>query len=131
MSIFEQASRVKLRWVGTSQGTIGVEEVWQLPLKSERGDSLDKLAKQAQKQVRDATEINSFVDETTTGNPEAQLKLDILKHIIGVRKEENKTAADQAAKRELRQKVQEIILRKREGALESKSEEELLALLKD
>ena len=60
MNLFEIASRNKLR-VPTTKGDLTVEQLWDLPLKSANGLSLDSIAIALNKQLESSA--TSFVDE--------------------------------------------------------------------
>ena len=102
MSIFEKATRQRLRFK-TKKGLVSVEDLWSLPLSSTTGnDCLDSLAVEISKRLRN-TEMISFVNASTPKSIEDTLRLDILKHIIGVRLEEaaaNKKQRENKARRE-------------------------------
>lgn len=127
MNIFEQATRGKLRFPST-KGMLTVEDVWILPLTSTRSDSLDSLAKAANAEVK-AGEEESFVEVKTTSNTIAQLQLDILKHIIAIRLQENKDKAEAAERKAKKEQILSLIANKENEALANKSTDELQALL--
>ena len=128
MSIFEKAAQLKLRFT-TSQGSINTEDLWDLPLKSASKVSLDSLAKGISRQIKSEDE-ESFVDEKSVTNTILELKLDILKRVIEVRKEENSAKASAVTNKAQRDKLLRIIASKEDSDLEGKSIEELNVLLK-
>ena len=115
-NIFELASRCGLRF-NSSKGLLTVEQLWSLPLQSASNLSLDGLAMAQHKKVKDSTEL-SFVTPTRT-NSEDELKLDILKHIIEVRIEENTAKNVAAEKRARKEKIMEILADKKHDALKN------------
>lgn len=122
-NIFEQATRNKVRYE-SSVGLLSVEDVWDLPLTSRNKLSLDELAKNVNRKIRDAEE-ESFVTEKSAASERLILELDILKHIIQVKLTE-KELKDQAAERKAkRERINEMIARKKDEALEGLSLEEL------
>lgn len=129
MNIFEQASRLKLRF-STDRGDIDTEQVWGLPLSSTVGKlNLDDLARGLHQSL--STQTMSFVGASVVSK-EAELntlRLEIVKHIIAVRMAENQAKLVQAAKADRKAKIMEIIARKQDAALEGKSLDELLAEL--
>lgn len=127
MSIFEQASRIKVRF-DSGQGMLTVEDLWDLPLTHKTRVSLDGVAKKVNKDLKESQE-ESFVVSTSTTNKIHQLKMDIVKHVIGVRLEEAKEVEERQQKAIQKQKIMEVIQRKKDEDLESKSMEELEALL--
>lgn len=120
--MFEKAIRLKLRF-DTPRGCLSVEDLWDLPLSSTRGISLDAIAVELHHQLKHDTV--SFVDDGEKPDAKLQLSFDVVKHIIDVRKAENKTAADARAKAEQKQKILGILARKEDAELEGKSMEDL------
>lgn len=129
MNIFEYATRNKLRF-DTSKGALTVEDLWDLPLTSNTGKvCLNDIAIGLHKQIRETAEVVSFVDTSTAQDPSLQIRFDIVKHVIDARKKENEEAATAKQRSELKQQILAALARKRENALETASEEELLAKL--
>ena len=128
-NLFEKASRLKLRF-DTTQGTLTVEDLWALPLTTERVGraSLDEIAKSINRAVK-ATAEESFVAKATKQNEELTLALELVKHVIEVKQAENEAARTAADKREQKQKLLEMIAKKKDGELEGKSVEELEAMV--
>jgi hypothetical protein len=126
MNIFELASRTSLRF-SSNKGQLTTEDLWNLPLTSTRTSSLDSLAVQYYTEMQ-ASDSVSFVTPANNNNSGADVKLAILKHIIGVKQTENaatKLASDNKAKKA---RILQLIAEKQDTALAGKSEEELLAL---
>ncbi len=128
MSIFEKATRLKLRFP-TTKGLISVEDVWDLPLTSQQKVSLDSLARDTNRELRE-TQEESFV-KPTPANDKLQLRMDILKHVIKVRMDENQAKQDALAKEQKKAKLKELIQRKKDEALDSLSLDELEKQLAD
>lgn len=123
MNIFERAVRAKLRFA-SSVGDLTTEQLWDLPLiaKGERPD-LDKLARFVNSGLK-SLEEGSFVNVTPDPRKtEAELRLDILKHVIAS-KLSDKAAAEKAAENAERK-------RKLLAALASKEEAELVGMTKE
>lgn len=123
--MFEQAARMKLRF-DTARGALSAEDLWDLPLTSTRGPSLNDIAIGLHHALKHDT--ISFVDDERL-DPRLQLGFDIVKHVIDVRKEENRIAAEARAKAEQKQKILGILARKEDAELEGKSMDELRALI--
>ena len=128
MSIFKDATRLKLRFKG-DKGTLSVEDLWDLPLKSGRMVSLDSLAKAVNRKIK-ADGEESFVDDRSPTNAELDLKLDILKEVISIRKDENLVKTNAAANKAKRDKILSVKARKEDSELENLSIEELDEMLK-
>lgn len=102
MNMFEQASRLKLRFAVGTRVNLTVENLWDLPLTNVKGEDLDHIAIELQEKL--STNEKSFVVQQSK-NKETQLnqlKFDIVKYIIDVRLEEQKVANLE------RQRAQEI-----------------------
>lgn len=129
MNIFENASRIKCRF-DSPQGTLCVEDLWDLPLQTSRVGkaSLDNIAINLDKQIKDSGTV-SFVDAAPAGNNELNLKFEIVKHIIEVRKAENLAAETRRTNAEKKQRILALIGQKEDEALASKSVDELRELV--
>lgn len=117
MSIFEQASRQKLRFPSL-KGELTVEQLWDLPLQSKSGFDLDTIAKAVSRDLKAVTE-ESFVIETSPANTTLVLKLDLMKHIIAVRLAENAAAVNRAARAAERQKLLGVLADKQDESLKA------------
>lgn len=128
MDLFELASKQKFRF-NTPRGQVSVEDLWDLPLSNRSGDvSLDAIALGLHRELKSDENV-SFVDEVTAKNDTAQAKFDIVRHIIGVKKEARKQAAEAATNRETKQRILGIIAQKQGDALMGASLEELQAMV--
>lgn len=122
MNIFEQASKQRLRFQ-TSKGFIGVEDLWDLSL-----EHLDEVAKVANKALENSSE-KSFVTNKGTADKKAQLRFDVVIHIINHKledQERRKLAAERKVKRD---RILEVIADKQDAQLERKSVNALMAEL--
>lgn len=124
MNIFEQAARNKLRFQ-TEMGILSAEDLWQLPLSTSRGTSLDDIARGLNHALKD--DNVSFVNEEQKPNATLQLSFDIVKHIIDVKKAERTAAQEAKAKADKKQKLLALIEQKENEALSQKSLDELRA----
>lgn len=131
INIFEQASRLNLQF-GTNKGSLSVSDLWQLPLTSKTGLSLDGIAIGLHTAIKDVGEIKSFVDEKSmVGTELLQLRFDIVKHIIDVRKTENQAKLAEADRKEKKQKLLDLLAQKDNEELNSLSREEIQKRLAD
>lgn len=122
--MFEQAIRMKLRFT-TSQGQLTVEDLWDLPLTSTTNKAnLDAIAVGLYAELNSNRNI-SFVNNGSTGDQTLQLKFDIVKHIIDVRKAENASAVEARARKDQKQRLLELINQKENESLAGKSIDEL------
>lgn len=128
MNIFEQASRSKLRFQ-TARGALAAESLWDIPLTSRDDFNLDTLAKQVNADLHSAAE-ESFVSVTTNPAKDmAQLKLDILKHIIADKLAAKASAAAKAEKAKERARLIEILGQKQDQELMNLTPQQLQARL--
>jgi hypothetical protein len=119
MSIFEQASRQKLRF-RAKNGLVTAEDLWDLKLKD-----LDEIAVGVQEQVT-KTAANSFLKPKSGPDKTLTLTLEVLVHIINVKQEEARLATEAAEKRQKRNKILELIDRKKDEELQGKSVDDLM-----
>lgn len=126
-NLFLLASRAKFRF-NTPSGVITVEDLWDLPLSGRRAN-LDDIAKALNKQLKSASEEQSFVKPSAPATSEIQAKFDLVLYIIKTKIEERDAAQARADKEANKQKIMALIDRKKDEALASKSAEELQELL--
>lgn len=124
--LFLTASRRQLRFP-TGKGYATVEDLWALSLKS-----LDSIALAVDEQVKPGRK--SFLENPDAKASQAEadniLRLEILKAIITIKQDENKAALAESSKRAQRDFIKGLLEKKKIGAMESMSEEELQAQLK-
>lgn len=127
--MFEQAMRLKVRF-DTSKGLLSAEDLWDLPLTSARGVSLNEIAKGLNREIKSADD-EDFVNKPADGTANAILKLkfDLVKHIIDARLAENEAARTAADWKEKKQRILQLIKQKQDEQLAGKSVEELLAMV--
>lgn len=126
-NIFERASKQKLRY-STPIGQLTVEDLWDLPLLSTKGPSLDVIAREHNRALREASE-ESFVTRATTGSTALTLKLDIVKHIIADKLAAVEVAQNAATKRAQKEKILGVLARKEDAALEELDADALRAMV--
>ena len=114
--MFEKASRVKLRY-STNRGVLSVEDLWDLSL-----EQLDPIAINLNKRLKES-QTESFIKIRTKDTIE--LKFNIVKHIIDVKLQEQEERIVAAEKKAKRQKILDLMAKKQDAELESKSYEEL------
>lgn len=124
--MFEKAARAKLRFE-TSRGLLSVEDLWDLPLTSARGVSLNDIAVDLNNRIK--RDVVSFVDEAEVPDERLQLGFDIVIHVIAVRKEEARAAAVARVRAEQKQKVLAIIARKEDARLEEMDLDQLREMI--
>lgn len=123
-SMFEYAVRNKLRFQST-RGELSVEQLWDVPLRSRDDFNLDQVAKTANKAFKAITE-ESFVEQAKTAeHTRREMALDVVKHVIQTKLDEEAAAAKRAENRVEKQKLLDILAEKQAGKLSELSEREL------
>lgn len=115
MNIFEQATRQQFRFQSI-KGLLTTEDLWQLPLQSKSGFDLDTVAKTINKMLKETAE-ESFVTSVSSANTALSLALDVVKHVIAVKMEENAASRSRVERAAERQKLLEILEKKQDAAL--------------
>jgi len=116
--LFETALFAKYRYQ-TAIGTLSTEDLCELKL-----DELDKIAKDLNKQVKDSGE-ESFIKVKTNANKTIEAKFEIVKLIIERKLEENDKKAKAKENAIKRAYLKELIGKKENNEMESKTIEEL------
>lgn len=124
--MFEFATRRKTRFP-SSRGELTAEQLWDLPLLSSDGFDLDTVARTINGDLKEVAE-GSFVKAT----PDPRVKplracLDIVKHIIAIKLEEQEKLKKAMERRERRTKLIDALGDKEDAELASMSKKKLLA----
>ena len=85
MSIFKEAAKLKLRF--KAKGNMSVEDLFDLPLTSKDGVSLNDIAKEIYKNIKEDSGVD-FVGEVIETDRIEELKLQIVKEIIKDKKDD-------------------------------------------
>ena len=126
--MFEKAARLKLRF-DTPAGALGAEDLWDLPLTSQRGRAnLDDEARGLHKQLKSGDDV-SFVEPARKSDETVQLKFDIVKHVIDTRLVENKATLEARERAEKKQRILAIMADKQDESLKSMSLDDLQKLV--
>lgn len=130
VNVFEWATKNRVRFDSGRGAILSVEDLWQLPLKAKTANSvsLDEVAKFIHRQIKENDEL-SFVDEKSTTDRTNELKFDLVKHIISVRKEEQKKAEQRKENKQRNELIQRILVEKEVSEFHEKSAEELRKIL--
>jgi len=124
--MFEEATRLHLRFL-TASGSLSVEDLWDLPLKRPSHTDLNTVARTLDQQLKRDTV--SFVDDDDKIDPRQQLAFEIVKHVIAVKKAEQKAALEARDKAAMKQKLRAVLARKQDEKLESMSAEDIEAAI--
>ena len=119
--MFETAVRNKFRF--TFKGQISVEDLWDLSLKE-----LDSIFKILNSQLKQTKE-ESLLEVKTKDDEILDTKIEIVKHIVNIKLEENNARLQEKEKKEQKQKILSILATKEEESLQNKTVEELTAML--
>jgi len=128
MHIFELAAKNKYRF-GTSKGSLTVEDLFDLPLTSEKGVSLNSVAKGVNNTLQDSMSVDFVGVNPTVANTLLTNMLEVVKRVIEIKQAAASTAAEKKAKAEKKQLILELIEKKQTDALAGKSTEELSKML--
>ena len=79
VSMYEYATRNKLRFTST-KGVLSVEQLWDVPPRSQDGFNLDAVAKVANASLKALTEESFVQTERTPAHFGAEMTLEIVKH---------------------------------------------------
>jgi hypothetical protein len=130
--LFVLAARNKFRFP-SPQGPMNTEQLWDLPLthRAATAASLDGVARAVNTELKAVTE-DSFVAVRRSDQQELlSAKLEIVKHIIAVKLDEQKAREQSAARATEKARLLEVLARKDGEALEGLSREEILQKLSE
>lgn len=123
-NLFLRASREGFRYPSV-KGSITTEQLWDLPLTSKNGFSLDDVAKAVNHELKTTAE-ESFVE--TASNPRRGLltaQLEVVKAVITTKQAENLERANKAARQAERARLLEVLDTKKDDELKGLSREEI------
>lgn len=127
--IFEYATRNKLRFAST-RGELSTEQLWDVPLRSRDGFDLDNIAKTTNRTLKALTEESFVETERTPAHTKAEITLEIVKHVIQVKKDEEEATKKRAENRIKKEQLLRILAEKQEGKLSELSEREIQKQIK-
>jgi hypothetical protein len=124
LSMYEVALRKKIRF-DSSKGQLSLEQVWDVPLRSRDEFNLDAMAKAANRTVKDCSE-ESFVNPVkTTAQAEAELRLDIIKHVIDTKIGEEAAAEKRAENAKKRERLLGALEKKQDSKIDDMTEAQI------
>ena len=124
--LFEQLTRTKARFA-TARGMISTEDLWDLPLTSVNGVSLDGIAKDLHETLGEST---FSLTKSTKKDEETELKFEAVKYIFAVKTEEAKDARKATANKAEKAKLVDALAIKEGEELAGKSTKELKRAIK-
>jgi len=125
MDTYKFAAQTRLRFPSV-RGDLTVEQLFQLPLKSQTGFDLDSVAKAINSQLKGVSE-ESFVEDTSS-NPQKNsltVALDVVKDVIKTKQDENRAVVLKSQKAAERKKLLDAIGAKKDEVLTKASLKEL------
>ncbi len=127
--LFEWASKNRIRFEMPQGQQFSTEDLWGMPLKSKSANSpsLSVMARHVHSKIKETSELD-FIEEKSVEDRTNERKLDILKHIIESRKEEQKKAEEQKLNKQQKEYIDQLLLDKKNEELRNKSPEELQRL---
>jgi hypothetical protein len=128
MSIFETASRKAFRFPSV-KGELTTEQLWNLNLLANGGFDLNNVAIDLNKSLKAITEESFVSVKPNRGKTDLENKLEIVKHIIAVKQEEQAAARDKADKAAKREKLVQALANKEDEALNNLTPDEIRAKL--
>jgi hypothetical protein len=123
-NIFEYATRHKVRFAST-RGDLSLEQLWDVPLRSKDGFNLDAVAKAANKALKDLTEESFVEKDRSPVVTKAEVSLEVVKHVIQVRINEEIEAKRRADNRAEKERLLAILAEKQTSKLSELSEKEI------
>lgn len=127
VNIFEQAAILALR-IPTVRGDVLVEQLYRMPLTSRDGFDLDTTAKAVNAELKNSSE-ESFVGKSTKASKLHQLRLDLIKHVIGVKLAAASEATRRVENEQKRAVLVAALAKQQAGAIDAMSAEEIAAEL--
>jgi hypothetical protein len=131
--IFVYATRNKLRF-STIKGEMGVEQLWDIPLRSRDNFNLDVIAKSINRALKDVTE-ESFVDnKRTPQHTHIEVSLELVKFVISAKLDDEQAAARRAENKQKKEKLLAALDKKQDEKLDGltiKDIQKQLAALED
>lgn len=126
LNIFAVAARKKLRFAST-KGLLSTEQLWDLPLTSRDGVSLDAIAIAIDEEIQALPKKSFVASKANTGKAELELRLEILKHIIDTKETEAASKAKAASNAQEIEQLTNLLEAKQLDELKGLSKEEILA----
>ena len=116
-NIFEVATRQKYRF--PYKGNISVEDIWDLPV-----TALDSIFKVLNAKAKQAQE-ESLLESKTKEDEETAIKIQIIRHIVGVKQAEALAREKAKENKEMKQRLLEIKAAREDKRLEGLSDADL------
>lgn len=121
--LFENATRRKYRY--PYKGKISTEDLWDLDV-----NNLDEIYKTLNKEMKESLE-ESLIYSQSKENKELAEKLEIIKHIVSVKLEDQREKLAETERAETRRKLLELKAEREHDRLREMSDEELDKMLEE
>lgn len=128
--LFLRAARDKFRFP-SKIGELVAEQLWTLPLQSDRTANLDDVARGLNAELKAATEESFVTPVRNDKRPALEAKLELVKLIIAIKLEEAAAAKKRAQTAERRRMLEEAIAQADMRDLASASKDDLLKKLRE
>ena len=128
MNVFENATRYAFRFQSV-RGLLTTENLWDMPLLAKTGFDLNSVAKTVNEELKAMTEENFVNVASDVNRTSAEERLEIVKHIIKVRMDENTARVNAATRKAEIQKLEGVLVKKQDSAMEELSTEAITARL--
>ena len=128
MNIFKEAAIGKIRFQ-TVKGTIGLEDLYDIPLTSRDKFNLNDIAKSIYAEIKESGDVN-FIGESTPIDETNELKLALVKEVIKHKQEEARSKTELAANKSHNELIDRLIKEKEFENLKNMSVDELKSLRK-
>lgn len=120
-NMFEVAVRNKFRF--PFRGLVSTEDLWDLSV--QQLDEIFKVLKSQEKKAQEESLLNARTPEDTV----LEAKIEIIRHIVSVKLEEEEQFKRAKAVQDERRKIMAVLADKQDEELRNKSSEELQAML--
>lgn len=131
INLFEQASKAKLRFA-SARGNLTVEDLWDLKLTTGQVN-LNDIGVAVQRALKDTSPDESLVPSAKKADSAAiktlKLQLDVVKHIIAIKLEEQDVREKAQTKADQRRVLMEALAESQSASLKGKSPEEIQAMI--
>lgn len=119
--MFEMVTREKMRF--PFKGLVSIEDLWDLTVQN-----LDLIFKTLNSELKKVKE-ESLLNAKSIQDKELDVKIEIVKYIVGVKLQEEDVRAKAKVQKEQKQKILEILSQKQDESLQNKSIDELKEML--
>ena len=125
-NLFELAARQKLRFP-SNRGELTVEDLWEMPLQSKSGYDVDTVARGVNAKIKELSEDSFVSTKPSKVLTKQRLMLDVLKHVIAVRLEEQAAREKRANNKAERERLEALLESKQQAEDANLTPEQILA----